>query len=109
MLAGEKPIMPAPPNVWLEESKAEELLLEVLVPLVPDVPVVVVVPVVVEPPGPVELPEPKREVPPKLDPPILEPIDDPPSPLPPLGPTPASTEPPAEPAPAIGWPKKPSD
>jgi len=125
VLAGEKPIMPAPPNVCPEdEPNAEELSLDPLAllvpvvplapaaPLAPAEPLAVVVPA--EPLLPGVLPEPKIELPPNVEPPKEEPVvvpvaDEPPRPPLPLGPTPAKTEPPAEPAPAIGWPKKPVD
>ena len=58
MLAGAKPIMPAPPKVWLFEPNAELLLepFEPVVPVtpgapvVPDVPAAGLVPVAVEVP-----------------------------------------------------------
>lgn len=106
MLAGEKPTIPTPPKVdWSEDPKLDELPV-LPVPLEPVVPVV---PVVVDVPGlMLELDEPlglKIELPPNPEP---EPIDEPPRPPLPLGPTPATTEPAAEPAPAMGWPKNPN-
>jgi len=110
VLAGENPIMPTPPNVWLDEPKAD-VLFELLEPEALAVPEAPLVPATVEVPElPGVLPDPKIELPPKADPPVEdEPNEEPPMPLVPLGPVPAITAPPAEPAPAIGWPKKPVD
>src|SRR6185312_16962456 len=108
-----------------------------LVPVVPFVPVVPVAPLCALPvfpesfdpkgellngdpelpPGDIPVPPPKDDpMPPPIDEPMPPPIDDPalPSPpgctgmFPPLGPVPATTEPPAIPAPISGCPKKPS-
>src|ERR1035437_1518487 len=109
-MAGEKPMMPAPPKVCplrpvsVPELPVEPVVALPLVPAPPEVPVGLPAVGAGEPGLAGELVEPMRELLP-----MDEPDPEPPLiPFPPLGPIPAITEPPAEPAPAIGWPKKPS-
>lgn len=124
-LAGEKPIIPAPPKVWPLRPVPvllvlEELLLVSVLPVAPDV-ALVPLGLVVLVLGVLVLLEPRMELPLGEEPKLLDeepkPLPDevpkllddepkplpeePPTPFPPLGPVPASVEP------AIGCPKKP--
>jgi len=107
------PMMPPPPKVWPEvEEPKPDLVGELVVePVVEPVPVVVpdalpwplesVEPLLAVELGSVEVPEGARVDPPKSGPPVGWAW------FPPLGPMPARTDPPAEPVPAMGCPKKP--